>query len=203
MDAPFIEDNDDLYDYLDSVEPAPDDFSDNYDAECVRKTGNFASSNTRYLFDYKSNRENDTREILTRERLQYVSPKLLTLLDTIEKQDRADVAEFGHKFKHFIFSSIKSGTGGTKIIATALIDLYNMNLGYEVQNRKLAFTPVDVPGNTFYLLSSVGVYKKPIPVPMRKEILRRFNSRPDNVHGDECRIIIMDSGFKEGVNLLM
>lgn len=195
---PQIEDDDDLYEYLESITPAPDDFSENYDADCVRKTGNFASSDSRYLFDYTSPK--DERKPLTKERLQYVSPKLLTLLDEIERQDHADIAEFGRTFKHFIFSSIKSGTGGAKIIATALIDLYDMTLGYSVQNRKLAF--VEDGGNqTFYLLSSVGVFGKPIPVPMRKEILKKFNSRPDNVHGEVSRIIIMDSGFKEGVDL--
>ena len=189
------DDDDDLYDYLESVEPAPDDFSENYDAECVRKTGNFASSDSRYLFDHVDH------EILSRERLQYVSPKLLTLLDEIDRQDRADIAKFGHTFKHFIFSSIKSGTGGAKIIATALIDLYDMTLGYAVSNRKLAFVDDSPPNHTFYLLSSVGVFGKPIPAPMRKEILRRFNSRPDNVHGAVSRIIVMDSGFKEGIDL--
>ena len=191
---PQIEDDDDLYEYLESVTPAPDDFSENYDADCVRKTGNFASSDARYLFDHTDH------ELLTKERLQYVSPKLLTLLEEIERQDHADIAEFGHTFKHFIFSSIKSGTGGAKIIATALIDLYDMTLGYSVQNRKLAFLQ-DGGNETFYLLSSVGVFGKPIPVPMRKEILKKFNSRPDNVHGAVSRIIIMDSGFKEGVDL--
>lgn len=201
---PQIEDDDELFDYLESVSPAPDDFSENYDADCVRKTGNFATSDTRFLFDHVSKKESDKRELLTRERLQYVSPKLLTLLDEIERQDNADIAEFGHTFKHFIFSTIKGGTGGAKIIATALIDLYGMNLGYGISNRKLEFINVGSSGtldNTFYLLSSVGVYGKPIPVPMRKEMLKRFNSRPDNVHGAVSRIIVMDSGFKEGIDL--
>jgi hypothetical protein len=204
---PQIEDDDELINYLESVSPAPDDFNENYDADCVRKTGNFATSDTRFLFDHVSKKESDKRELLTRERLQYVSPKLLTLLDEIERQDNADIAEFGHTFKHFIFSTIKGGTGGAKIIATALIDLYGMNLGYGISNRKLEFINVGSVGtsgssdNTFYLLSSVGVYGKPIPVPMRKEILKRFNSRPDNVHGAISRIIVMDSGFKEGIDL--
>ena len=201
---PQIEDDDELIDYLESVSPAPDDFNENYDADCVRKTGNFATSDTRFLFDHVSKKESDKRELLTRERLQYVSPKLLTLLEEIERQDNADIAEFGHTFKHFIFSTIKGGTGGAKIIATALIDLYGMNLGYGISNRKLSFIDVDgnnPEDNTFYLLSSVGVYGKPIPVPMRKEMLKRFNSRPDNVHGAVSRIIVMDSGFKEGIDL--
>jgi len=55
--------------------------------------------------------------------------------------------------------------------------------------------------NNFYLLSSVSVYDQPINVPLKKEILKNFNSRPDNVHGELARIIVMDSGFKEGIDL--
>ena len=29
----------------------------------------------------------------------------------------------------------------------------------------------------------------------------RFNARPENNHGEEIRIIILDSGFREGVDL--
>jgi hypothetical protein len=55
--------------------------------------------------------------------------------------------------------------------------------------------------NMFYLLSSAAVYDQPISVQTKKEILRRFNERPDNVHGEHARIIVMDSGFKEGIDL--
>jgi hypothetical protein len=53
----------------------------------------------------------------------------------------------------------------------------------------------------FYLLSSVSVYDQPINVVLKKEILKNFNSRPDNIHGELARIIVMDSGFKEGIDL--
>jgi hypothetical protein len=56
-------------------------------------------------------------------------------------------------------------------------------------------------GNNFYLLSSVGVYEKPISVANKKTILKTFNQRPENVNGDLIRFIIMDSGFKEGIDL--
>lgn len=57
------------------------------------------------------------------------------------------------------------------------------------------------PFNNFYLLSSVGVFDQPISVSKKKEILATFNSRPDNVYGNMARIIVMDSGFKEGIDL--
>jgi hypothetical protein len=56
-------------------------------------------------------------------------------------------------------------------------------------------------GNNFYLLSSVSVYEQPITVAMKKNILKKFNERPSNIYGDHARIIIMDSGFKEGIDL--
>lgn len=53
----------------------------------------------------------------------------------------------------------------------------------------------------FYLLSSVNVYDQPIAVNTKKEMLKNFNDRDDNVHGEQVRFIIMDSGFKEGIDL--
>ena len=55
--------------------------------------------------------------------------------------------------------------------------------------------------NNFYLLSSVNVFDQPINVSTKKQILANFNKRPENVHGKEIRFIIMDSGFKEGIDL--
>jgi hypothetical protein len=56
-------------------------------------------------------------------------------------------------------------------------------------------------GSNFYLLSSVDIFDQPISVMSKKEMLANYNSRPDNVHGDNIRFIIMDSGFKEGIDL--
>lgn len=55
--------------------------------------------------------------------------------------------------------------------------------------------------NNFYLLSSVNVYDQPINVSTKKQMLAKFNNRDSNVHGEEVRFIIMDSGFKEGIDL--
>lgn len=183
-----LEEGESLEEYLENAKPAPDDFSENFDAECVHKMGNFASYDSRFLFDHKVQGE---RVPLTRERLQYVSPKLLRMLDEIDDIDSKDLDEHGHTFKHFIFSGVKSGTNGAKIIATALIDILGMHMGEDET----------APNNNFLLMSSIAVYNKSIPVKRRKEMLRIYNSRPDNVHGKLARIIIMDGGFKEGIDL--
>jgi len=57
------------------------------------------------------------------------------------------------------------------------------------------------PYNNFFLLSSVTVFDQPISVATKKQILQKFNQRPENVFGQEARIIVMDSGFKEGIDL--
>ena len=53
----------------------------------------------------------------------------------------------------------------------------------------------------FYLLSSTDVYDQTISVKDKKRILSTFNERPKNVHGEQIRFIVMDSGFKEGIDL--
>ena len=53
----------------------------------------------------------------------------------------------------------------------------------------------------FYLLTSRGVYEQSIPVIMKKQILKKYNERPDNIYGRDVRFMIMDSGYKEGIDL--
>ena len=61
--------------------------------------------------------------------LKLVSPKTLTLIDKIQELDDKDMAQYGKKFKHFIFSDSKSSMGGVKFLASALI-ANGMKLGY-------------------------------------------------------------------------
>jgi len=268
--------------FVKNIDPAsvdPRDFNISYDPTCVQKLGNFGSSNARFLFDHKSH------EPLTRENLKIISPKLLKIVEEIERQDAQDMQKYGKKFKHFVFSNVKSGTGGAKIIATALMDVLGMKLGYSA-DRKGKDTVLDAAlneslvesaspdlkadskgmnsekedifediiedaiediaegkgevrpraksyllsggassvwkkvrlhdedellaakYNNFFLLSSVGVYQQPLSVAMRKEILRIFNSRKvdgegegGNSYGEKARIMVMDGGFKEGIDL--
>jgi hypothetical protein len=73
------------------------------------------------------------------------------------------------------------------------------------QYKKIEMHPDDVllktKYNNFYLLSSVSVYDQNMTVDMKKHVLKTFNKRPDNIFGELARIIIMDSGFKEGIDL--
>jgi hypothetical protein len=67
--------------------------------------------------------------------------------------------------------------------------------GYSLWSKSLSSAAYsNSTNNNFYLLSSVSVFDQPISVPLKKEILKNFNSRPDNVYGKNARIIVMDSG---------
>jgi hypothetical protein len=59
----------------------------------------------------------------------------------------------------------------------------------------------ETKGENFFLLSSTSVYEQSISVALKKEILAKFNQRSENIHGELARFIVMDSGFKEGIDL--
>ena len=181
-----------------------------YNPECVRKRSNWSTSNNQYKFD---NPDFAPEKLM--DDIHDHSPKLHVLLDKIDKLDKKDMKKYGKKFKHFIFSDLKSGTYGAKLLASALI-AKGMTLCYSskpIQNEKSdkkKYSKIELlsneelsktKGNNFYLLSSVSVYDQPITTSMKKSILKNFNQRPDNIYGDLARIIVMDSGFKEGIDL--
>ena len=143
--------------------------------------------------------------------IKRTSPKLVTLLKKIEALDKKDMAEHGKLFKHFIFSDTKQGMAGVKLITSGLI-ASGFFLGYyaEPQMRinkwgKLAIFDdselQETKGQNVFMLSSGGVYDNPISVVNKKAILAKFNQRPDNVYGKNVRFIVMDSGYKEGIDL--
>ena len=201
-----------------------------YDPACVRKKSNLSKGLDKYKFDSVNF---SGEELLNK--IPTISPKLHELLGKIQKLDTADMKEHGKKFKHFIFSDVKSGAHGARLVASALI-AKGYHLGYSAELKK----PVDKeaatataiaqveeqedapekrdhrykklelntdaqlmrnPNTNFFLLSSVMVYDQPITVSAKKQMLAKFNQRPENIHGDLARIIVLDSGFKEGIDL--
>jgi len=179
-----------------------------FDANCVRKKSNISKTSPVYKFD---NPEFEP-DILLNDMKTY-SPKLLALLDKIEQLDKSDFKKHGKHFKHFIFSDLKSNSAGVKLIASAMIS-NGYNLGYKAEpiaddKSKKKFKKIELLSenelsktkNNFYLLTSVGLYDQNISVAMKKQILKTFNQRPDNINGELARFIVMDSGFKEGIDL--
>ena len=67
---------------------------------------------------------------LTPEIIEYYSPKLKALLEKIKEQDERDQKTDKRLYKHFIFTDLKTGPHGAKIIATALQDIFHSPLAY-------------------------------------------------------------------------
>jgi hypothetical protein len=249
-----------------------DELLTTFDPTCIRQKSNWSKIKKEHKLD---NGFFDSDVFLND--IKNASPKLDALLKKIDSLDKKDEKNHGKKFKHFIFSDLKSGGHGAKMLAAALISTgwtlgYKSNVkgapdskmfsdsasdsGYPALNlqegpvkfkgvtgspnffdisskggaskekdndktyhenndedddkNSVKWGPIQLlddselmksRGYNFYLLSSVAVFDKPISVKIKKEILGKFNSRPDNIHGDLARIIIMDSGFKEGIDL--
>lgn len=134
--------------------------------------------------------------------LEFRSPKLKALLSKIRELDARDYSESKKLYKHFIYSGVGNGYG-SKIIASALVAA-----GYDIviskKGNKVTIDPILLKNpseSKFAVLSSTALYNTP-PNPLAtKEILKVFNERPENVYGQKIRFIILDSGFKEGIDL--
>lgn len=173
----------------------------------LRKTANFGKINPYHKFDKKEfDVDKFNKDVVD------TSPKMIQLLKNIKELDHRDMQEHGKKFKHFIFSDVKEGGYGAKIIASALIaDGYNnvittkiITKTYKGQVKKYLTLNVDTninSNNNFGLLSSNTVYKCDFSEKIKKELLALFNERPGNIYGQKLRIIVFDSGFKEGIDL--
>jgi len=143
--------------------------------------------------------------LIFKETLPQASPKLVALLEKIAELDADDLKTHGKHFKHCIYVDSKSALYGAKLIAAALFadgyhPVYDRTFSIDERRLLAASTKPEAKGN-FALLCSSTLFGKPISVHFRKELLSLFNRRPDNIHGDLARIIIIDQGFREGIDL--
>ena len=168
---------------------------------CMRKTANFSKIANYHKFDktiFDPNKLNNE--------LNEASPKMIQLLNNIKELDAQDMKNHGKKFKHFIFSDVKEGGYGAKIIASAMIaNGYNNVIKArkvpKVQKLKLYMDLQNSNYKNFALLSSNSIYGSTFNEKIKKEVLKTFNERPSNIYGKNIRLIIFDSGFKEGIDL--
>lgn len=165
-----------------------------FELQCLRQRANWSILKPEHKFESA----NFIPELL-KTSIHVISPKVSIIIQKINQLDEEDQKTHGKRFKHFIFSDLKSH--GTKVISSALIAsgfqlVYDKNLKI-MSTKKLQETK----GNNFALLSSSLVYGKPMSVNLKKQILKEFNERPNNIYGDNIRFIVMDSGFKEGIDL--
>jgi superfamily II DNA or RNA helicase len=167
-----------------------------FNSNCVRERSNLSQDNTKYKFDKPS-----FDKKLLKTQLPIISPKAKTLLDKIKELDENDLKNDNKLYKHFIYCDIKSRRYGANFLASCFLS-ENYNLGYNSHQSILSDSELlKTKNNNFFLLTSLEVFNKPITVSLKKNILSKFNQRPENIHGQLCRFIIMNSGYKEGVDL--
>ncbi len=167
-----------------------------YSSKCVRERSNLSQDNPKYKFDGTS-----FQPKLLESDLDLVSPKARTLLNKIKELDDNDLKNENKLFKHFIFCDVKSKKFGIQFLASCFI-MNGFQLGYDSKQQILNESKlIDKKYNNFFLLTSLDVYNKPLSVKTKKNILRIMNQRPENIHGRLSRFILMDSGFKEGIDL--
>ncbi len=163
--------------------------------ECIRNVANFSRIRPSDKFD-----KNTFNLKSFSENISVTSPKLKALIKTINALDKADMERDNKLYKHIIYTDIKNSSAGSKIIAAGLTsngfsNIYNKSLKID-ENSLLKNA-----NKNFALLCSVQVYDKPFSVSLKKKILSIFNKRPDNIHGELVRFVILDQGFKEGIDL--
>ena len=164
-------------------------------AECVRQVANWS-----HIYpDHKFDKASFSRAKVKRD-LPVASPKLAALFETIESLDAKDMAQDKKKYKHMIFSDVKSMGYGAKIIMSAFMAkgyVAAYDASFQLSEPELSKTR----SNNVALLCSSVVYDKPVGVRFQRRILELFNRRPENIHGEYIRFIILDQGFKEGIDL--
>jgi hypothetical protein len=164
----------------------------NRTAECVRQVSNWSSAQPYHRFDSSLF---DAKKTLAD--LPERSPKLKALLDTMEALDARDKQQFGKRFKHFVFTDVVSGAHGSKIVASVFAaSSYDV-----VASDSKALAANARNAERCGLLSSTPIGGKKQTLKSVRAIIATFNRRPDNVHGERMRVLVADSGFKEGIDL--
>lgn len=125
-----------------------------------------------------------------------MSGKYTALVRRIQNLDGLDMRDHGRKFKHFIFTDLREGLYGGKAIAAFLVqggfEFAMGPSGLKVRGKKT---------DRFAVLQSQPLWGKPLTVALKKSVIDTYNKRPDNVHGELLRILVLDSKFKEGIDL--
>ena len=169
-------------------------------ADCIRNRSNFTIPKTFHMIDKKD----FNPEMLNVFINNGASPKLKLLLDQIRLLDEKDMKDTGKLHKHLIFTDANRSTYGAKIVASALT-ANGLHMAYHPQGTGFSMTDDKKLKKTkhanYAVLLSKSFFDRPVNAKIRKVILDKFNSRPDNTYGELVRFIVLDQGFKEGIDL--
>tara|TARA_B100000795_G_scaffold227434_1_gene183791 strand:+ start:1847 stop:4441 length:2595 start_codon:yes stop_codon:yes gene_type:complete len=161
------------------------------DATCIRNTSSWAHVKPYHKFD---SQKFDKDEVL--KDIPLMSPKIHSMLNKIKELDEEDMANDNKYYKHIIYSDV-AGVNGAKMVASSML-AYDYQLIY---NKGTFVKDLPKSDYTFGLLTSSTVYKKPLTVKLKKNMMKTMNERPENIAGKNMRFVILDSGFKEGIDV--
>lgn len=162
------------------------------EALCIRNTGTWANVKPVHKFDSHM----FDKDIVMRD-LHLLSPKIDEMIKKINLLDEQDMINDNRYYKHIIYSDV-SGVYGAKMVASSLI-ANDFSLVYS--NKFDLRKDIVNKNKTFGLLTTSTVYKKPLTTKLKKNMMTRMNERPSNINGKNMRIIILDSGYKEGLDV--
>ena len=164
-------------------------------AQCIRNVSTWSNIDSHFKFD-----TNEFNSELLTEQLHDISPKMEELMKKIQDIDKNDMEKDGKYYKHIIYSDVQ-GIYGAKMVASLFL-ANGMSCVYGSDFKlKDSSELLKTKYNNFGLLTSSVVYKKPLPVKLKKSMMVMMNKRPDNIHGENVRFLILDSTFKEGLDV--
>ena len=162
------------------------------DPNCVRRAANSPMSRA-LMFD-----SNTFDALHVSSNLSWTSPKVAQLVETIRQLDASDKDQHGTLFKHVIYCDV-APSQGAKYVMSAL-HASGFELVQKPQGKSIVYEARKGDNNVAILTAS-SVYQEKITVKHKKEILSVYNSRPDNVYGSHIRILVLDSAYKEGLDV--
>lgn len=179
------------------MEKPEDVESANKIAQCIRNVTNISSINGNMLVDKGGFNIGYFKKLLDAK----AGPKITTLLDNISKLDKKDMNDSKRMYKHIIFTDCQSSNYGAKLLASALVvgeytPAFTNNL-----TLKSDEILEETKNNNFAILMSQKFGNKSPSVKFKTDQLAKFNERPGNIHGKKIRFIILDQGFREGIDL--
>ena len=135
-----------------------------------------------------------------RKSLPTTAPRIQALLDKIRELDARDNSQF----KHAIYANVHTRYGVSAVGAALLAHGYELCLALD-GNRVVYKPPTSgTDRKSFLVLSSQPYWTKSVSKDsrgLRDRILKVWNDRPGNIHGEMARFLLFDSQFKMGVNM--
>lgn len=164
---------------------------------CIRETLNWSSFELSDKFDNpRFNKDKFNEKLLVN------SPKIVSLLENISKLDSKDFSKDKKIYKHYIFTDLKKSHGVKLLISSFIAAGYTFCLEKSGTKLKISNEKINSSDESkFLVLSSSSLWGNSFTPKNIRDTLSLYNERPGNVYGDKCRFIILDSGFKEGVDL--